>query len=130
MGTRWRLNQLPRLKSRSTISPSIGATSAKTAVHLLAESISSAGAISTSVASESATTSQKESQRKPQSAWEKMGLPAERIPADSDAPLYDNMLLVTGRMTKIDEGNGFSRVALGLGDGESELATEFTYIES
>lgn len=59
-----------------------------------------------------------------------MGLPAERIPADSDAPLYDNMLLVTGRMTKIDEGNGFSRVALGLGDGESELATEFTYIES
>ena len=55
---------------------------------------------------------------------DKMGLPAQRIAADSDAPLYDNTLLVTGRMTKIDEGNGFTRVAFGLGAGESELATE------
>jgi hypothetical protein len=55
---------------------------------------------------------------------EKMGLPAERIAPDSDAPLLDNMLLVTGRMTKIDEGNGFTRVTFGLGAGESELATE------
>ncbi|HUA34440.1 MAG TPA: DUF4410 domain-containing protein [Candidatus Binataceae bacterium] len=55
---------------------------------------------------------------------DKMGLPAERIPADSDAPLIDNTLLITGRMTKIDEGNGFTRVTFGLGAGESELATE------
>lgn len=55
---------------------------------------------------------------------EKMGLPAERIAADSDAPLHDNTLLVTGWMTKIHEGNGFTRVAFGLGAGESELATE------
>ena len=55
---------------------------------------------------------------------DKIGLPAERISADSDAPLFDNTLLVTGRMTKIDEGNGFTRVTFGLGAGESELATE------
>ena len=58
------------------------------------------------------------------SRLDKIGLPAERIPVDSDRPLYDNTLLVTGRLTKIDEGNGFTRVALGLGAGESELATE------
>jgi hypothetical protein len=54
----------------------------------------------------------------------KIDLPAIRIAADSDAPLYDNTLLVTGRLIDVDEGNRFTRIALGLGAGESRLATE------
>jgi Domain of unknown function (DUF4410) len=54
----------------------------------------------------------------------KAGLPAVRVPSDSDMPLYDNTLLVTGRLNKVDEGNRFTRIALGLGVGESRLDTE------
>ncbi len=55
---------------------------------------------------------------------EKTGLPAVRIPAHSDVPLQGNVLLVTGRLVEVNEGNRFSRVALGLGMGESFLITE------
>ena len=51
-------------------------------------------------------------------------LPAVRVPRDSDMPLYDNTLLVTGRLNQVDEGNRFTRIALGLGAGESRLTTE------
>ena len=54
----------------------------------------------------------------------RMGLPAVRVPSDSDMPLYDNTLLVTGRLNKVDEGNRFTRIAFGLGAGESRLDTE------
>ena len=54
----------------------------------------------------------------------KMGLPAVRVPPDSDMPLCDNTLLVTGRLNQVDEGNRFTRIALGLGAGESRLTTE------
>ena len=39
-------------------------------------------------------------------------------------PLYDNTLLVTGRLNQVDEGNRFTRIAVGLGAGESRLTTE------
>jgi hypothetical protein len=52
------------------------------------------------------------------------GLPVTRISADNDAPLSGNVLLVTGRLTDINEGNRLSRVWIGLGAGESRLATE------
>jgi hypothetical protein len=54
----------------------------------------------------------------------KMGLPAVWVPSDSDMPLYNNTLLVTGRLNKVDEGNRFTRIALGLGAGESRLDVE------
>ncbi len=54
----------------------------------------------------------------------KTGLPAVRIPSDSDTPMYNNTLLVTGRLIDVDEGNRFTRIALGLGAGESRLDTE------
>ena len=54
----------------------------------------------------------------------KIGLPAVRVPRDSDMPLYDNTLLVTGRLNQVDEGDRFTRIALGLGAGESRLTTE------
>lgn len=53
-----------------------------------------------------------------------IGLPATRIPSDSDAPLSDNSLLVTGQLLDVDEGNRLTRVAIGLGAGESRLDTE------
>ena len=54
----------------------------------------------------------------------KTGLPAARIPGDSDTPVYNNTLLVTGRLIDVDEGNRFTRIALGFGAGESRLDTE------
>ena len=54
----------------------------------------------------------------------KTGLQTTRIAADTDAALPGNCLLVTGRLTDVDEGNRFSRVAFGLGLGQSRLATE------
>jgi hypothetical protein len=54
----------------------------------------------------------------------KMGLPAARIPGDSDGLMYNNTLLVTGRLIDVDEGNRFTRIALGFGAGESRLDTE------
>jgi hypothetical protein len=53
-----------------------------------------------------------------------IGLPATRIPSDSDAPLYDNSLLVTGQLLDVDEGNRLTRIAFGLGAGESRVDTE------
>jgi hypothetical protein len=51
----------------------------------------------------------------------KLGLAAARIPADTDMSLSGNFLLVTGRLVKVDEGNRFTRVAFGLGAGESRM---------
>lgn len=53
-----------------------------------------------------------------------MDLVATRIVADSDIALSNNILLVTGRLLDVDEGNRFTRVALGLGFGEARLDTE------
>ncbi len=52
---------------------------------------------------------------------DKLGLRATRIASES---LSGNFILVTGRLIDVDEGNRFTRVALGLGAGESRLATE------
>jgi hypothetical protein len=52
------------------------------------------------------------------------GLHAARVATDSDISFEGNFLLVTGRMTEVDEGNRFTRVAVGLGAGESRMATE------
>lgn len=54
----------------------------------------------------------------------KTGLEATRIAGDNEVPVHGNFLLVSGRLTDVDEGNRFTRVALGLGLGESRLATE------
>ena len=55
---------------------------------------------------------------------DKTGLEAMPIPRDSDTTLRGNYLLVTGRLIDVDEGNRFTRVALGFGLGESRLSTE------
>ncbi|WP_331584014.1 DUF4410 domain-containing protein [Candidatus Binatus sp.] len=55
---------------------------------------------------------------------DKMGLQATRIASDNDTSLSGNFLLVTGRLVDVDEGNRLTRVAVGLGAGESRLATE------
>jgi hypothetical protein len=55
---------------------------------------------------------------------DKLGLQATRIPSDNDISLSGDFLLVTGRLIDVDEGNRFTRVAFGLGVGESHLATE------
>jgi curli biogenesis system outer membrane secretion channel CsgG len=54
---------------------------------------------------------------------DKAGLQAVRVPRDSDISLQGNFLLVTGRLVEVDEGNRFTRVAVGLGAGQSRLAT-------
>ena len=54
----------------------------------------------------------------------KVGLHAMRVSRDTDIGMGGNFLLVTGRLVKVDEGNRFTRVAVGLGAGESKLATE------
>jgi len=54
----------------------------------------------------------------------KVGLVASRIPSDSNISVQDNILLVTGRLINADEGNRLTRIALGLGAGESKLDTE------
>jgi hypothetical protein len=54
----------------------------------------------------------------------KLGLRASRISAGSDESLLDNILLVTGRLIDANEGNRLTRIALGLGAGESALDTE------
>ena len=55
---------------------------------------------------------------------DKTGLEATRIASESDVTPRGNFLLVTGRLIDVDEGNRFTRVALGFGLGESRLATE------
>lgn len=54
----------------------------------------------------------------------KTGLPVERIPAGSDVALRGNLLLVTGRLNYVDEGNRLTRILVGLGMGESRLTTD------
>jgi hypothetical protein len=55
---------------------------------------------------------------------DKAGLHAVRVPREIDTSVQGNFLLVTGRLVEVDEGNRFTRVAVGLGAGESRLATE------
>jgi hypothetical protein len=55
---------------------------------------------------------------------DRLGLQATRIASDNDMSLSGNFILVTGRLIEVDEGNRFTRVAIGLGAGESRLATE------
>ena len=55
---------------------------------------------------------------------DKTGLNAARFANDDDPALRGNFLLVSGRMTQVNEGNRFTRIAFGLGLGESHLATE------
>jgi Domain of unknown function (DUF4410) len=55
---------------------------------------------------------------------DKAGLRAVRVSRGSDLSMQGNFLLVTGRLIQVDEGNRFTRVAVGLGAGESRLATE------
>jgi hypothetical protein len=55
---------------------------------------------------------------------DKAGLQTVRVPRDADISMQGNFLLVTGRLIDVDEGNRFTRVAVGLGAGESELETE------
>jgi hypothetical protein len=52
------------------------------------------------------------------------GLWASRIPADRKGSVPDDVLLVTGRLFYVDEGDRLTRIALGLGVGESGLDTE------
>ena len=53
----------------------------------------------------------------------KVGLIATRIPGDTDLSLPDNILLVTGRLIVVDEGNRLTAVTVGLGASESNLDT-------
>jgi hypothetical protein len=55
---------------------------------------------------------------------DQMGFSAIRISPDDDVPMPGNNLVVTGRLIDVDEGNGLTRVAVGLGAGESTLDTE------
>jgi len=52
------------------------------------------------------------------------GLAVTRIGYDEELPARGNYLLVSGRLIDVDEGNRFTRVAFGLGLGESRLASE------
>src|SRR5262249_20042324 len=54
----------------------------------------------------------------------KTGLAVTRIPNDSDIAVRGNFLLVTAHLTYVDEGNRLTRVAVGLGLGESYLVTQ------
>jgi hypothetical protein len=59
-----------------------------------------------------------------QKRLDQMGFSAIRIPRDDDVSMPGNNLIVTGRLIDVDEGNGFTRIAFGLGAGESTLDTE------
>jgi len=54
----------------------------------------------------------------------KDGLHAVRVSRDADIGVTGNFLLVTGKLVEVNEGNRFTRVAVGLGAGESRLATQ------
>jgi hypothetical protein len=54
----------------------------------------------------------------------KLGFAASRTPTNSNLTRPNDILLVTGRLLDADEGNRLTRVALGLGAGESKLDTE------
>jgi Domain of unknown function (DUF4410) len=55
---------------------------------------------------------------------DQMGFLVTRITRDDDIPMPGNNLVVTGRLIDVDEGNGLTRIAVGLGAGESTLDTE------
>jgi hypothetical protein len=55
---------------------------------------------------------------------DQMGFSAIRISPDDNVPMPGNNLVVTGRLIDVDEGNGLTRIAVGLGAGESTLDTE------
>jgi hypothetical protein len=55
---------------------------------------------------------------------DQMGFSVIRISRDDDVPMPGNNLVVTGRLIDVDEGNSLSRIAVGLGAGESTLDTE------
>jgi hypothetical protein len=55
---------------------------------------------------------------------DQMGFSVIRIPRDDDVSMPGNNLVVTGRLIDIDEGNGLTRIAVGLGAGQSTLDTE------
>jgi hypothetical protein len=55
---------------------------------------------------------------------DQMGFSVVRISPDDDVPMPGNNLVVTGRLIDVDEGNALSRIAVGLGAGESILDTE------
>lgn len=55
---------------------------------------------------------------------DQMGFSSIRISPDDDVPMPGNNLVVTGRLIDVDEGNRLTRVAVGLGAGESMLETE------
>jgi hypothetical protein len=54
----------------------------------------------------------------------KIGLPATTVAADSDMSLPNNILMVTGALTDVDEGNRLTRIWVGLGAGKSYLDTQ------
>ena len=55
---------------------------------------------------------------------DQMGFSAIRISRDDDVPMHGNNLVVTGRLIDVDEGNSLTRIAVGLGAGQSTLDTE------
>jgi len=55
---------------------------------------------------------------------DQMGFSVIRIPRGDDVPMHGNNLVVTGRLIDVDEGNSLTRIAVGLGAGESTLDTE------
>jgi hypothetical protein len=55
---------------------------------------------------------------------DQMGFSSIRIWRDDDVPMHGNNLVVTGRLIDVDEGNGLTRIAVGLGAGVSTLDTE------
>ena len=55
---------------------------------------------------------------------DQMGFSVIRIPRDDDVSMPGNNLIVTGRLIDVDEGNSLTRIAVGLGAGESTLDTE------
>jgi len=55
---------------------------------------------------------------------DQMGFSSIRIPSNDDVPMPGNNLVVTGRLIAVDEGNRLTRVAVGLGAGESMFETE------
>lgn len=55
---------------------------------------------------------------------DQMGFSAIRIRRGDDVSMPGNNLVVTGRLIDVDEGNGLTRIGVGLGAGESTLDTE------
>src|SRR6185369_11838242 len=51
----------------------------------------------------------------------KMGLPAQRISADTTIPPGQNAVVINGNITSIDEGNRAKRVVIGFGAGASDV---------